>query len=643
MSRLSKKGSNGMKSSPGAPASRPSPSSVPYFYGRITREEAEIFLKERGMKDGLFLLRESISPMGNYAISICYNSKIHHYSIEKQVDGMYKIPEGKPFVGPVELILHYKQNVDGFITQPTIACDRLPSQSPVAFRGITYHQLEKALQLEAKKIGADMDRAMGPMRDTLVKRVAQQLHQDMPWFHSKITREQAVARMDEDGHVSGKFLVRQRDEKNSFALTLSYEGESRHYLIAHNKDGRYSIEDGPRFDCLMMLIDNYHNKSDGLACKLTQPCCRPGYSSIDYDQYMIHNTRMSSLLRSSQAWRRMSSEDGPPPIRAPPPPPGSRPLPPRPPEHDEVNGGNAEDHPDVHLEIDADELESIYGSVRIEVAAKDLHPDQIKLENKLGQGNFGSVMKGTCTLGSQVLPVAVKTLKTAELAPGVESELMKEAKLMQQMDHKHIVRMIGVCKSDEVMLVLELAKLGPLNKYLPKNKDMPLWNVVELMAQVAKGMRYLESRNFVHRDLAARNILLCDPHFAKISDFGMSKPLSRENNYYVAQAAGKWPLKWYAPECIHYWKFDTKSDVWSYGVTLWEAASYGAKPYYKMKAQELLQFLEEGNRLAKPISCSEEVYEVMLSCWKDKDERPTFKDLVSRMEDLHKSLKQSGI
>lgn len=93
----------------------------------------------------------------------------------------------------------------------------------------------------------------------------------------------------------------------------------------------------------------------------------------------------------------------------------------------------------------------------------------------------------------------------------------------------------GVCKSDEVMLVLELAKLGPLNKYLPKNKDMPLWNVVELMAQVAKGMRYLESRSFVHRDLAARNILLCDPHFAKISDFGMSKPLSRENNYYVVR------------------------------------------------------------------------------------------------------------
>ena len=85
------------------------------------------------------------------------------------------------------------------------------------------------------------------------------------------------------------------------------------------------------------------------------------------------------------------------------------------------------------------------------------------------------------------------------------------------------------------MLVLELAKLGPLNKFLPKNKHLPLWNVLELMWQVAQGMEYLEASNFVHRDLAARNILLCDEHFAKISDFGMSKALSRENNYYLVR------------------------------------------------------------------------------------------------------------
>ncbi|OON23315.1 hypothetical protein X801_00774 [Opisthorchis viverrini] len=92
-------------------------------------------------------------------------------------------------------------------------------------------------------------------------------------------------------------------------------------------------------------------------------------------------------------------------------------------------------------------------------------------------------------------------------------------------------------------------------------------------------MAYLESCKFVHRDLAARNVLLVTRHFAKISDFGMSKALNFGSDYYRAATAGKWPLKWYAPECIYYFRFDSKSDVWSYGITLWEVYSYGERPY----------------------------------------------------------------
>nr|KAG5713979.1 hypothetical protein BaRGS_020307 [Batillaria attramentaria] len=590
--------------------------------------------------------------MGNYAISIVHSGKVHHYSIEKQVDGSYKIPEGKPFRGPVELIQHYQANMDGFVTHPRTPCNRLPSQAPVAFRGITYHQLEKQLQLEAKKIGADMERAMGTLRDTLIKRVALNLHQDMPWYHGKISRNEAEKRLEQDGHEQGKFIIRQRDDKDTYALTVSCGDLPRHYFIGHKEDGRYAIEDGPRFDCLMMLVDNYHNKSDGLACKLTQPCCRPGYSSIDYEQYMIHNLDR----RDSVAARMPAGAVGGTPNgvgnrhssrRLPPTPDDAasksrRGLPPTP-DQDGATGGT-EDHPEVHLDITPNQLEDIYGSVRIEVVSKDLRPEQVILEDKLGHGNFGSVMKGICKLKGKDVPVAVKTLKNADLDSTVESELMKEANVMKGLDHQFIVRMIGICKGESLMLVMELAKLGPLNKYLPKHKEMPLWNVVELMWQVAQGMAYLESKGFVHRDLAARNILLCDEHFAKISDFGMSKPLSRENNYYVAQTAGKWPLKWYAPECIHYWKFDSKSDVWSYGVTLWEAVSYGAKPYYKMKGQEMVEFLERGDRLAKPISCSDDVYEVMTQCWQtNRDMRPTFKKLQKRMEEIYKSHKQDNI
>lgn len=636
------------------------PSAIPYFYGRITREEAELFLTERGGGEGLFLLRESISNMGNYAISISHGGRVHHYSIEKQVDGLYKIPEGKAFPGPAELILHYQQHMDGFITQPKIACNRLPSQAPVAFRGITYYQLEKQLQLEAKKIGADMERAMGSMRDTLVNRVAATLHTDMPWYHGKISREDAEKRLKEEGHEQGKFLVRMRDDKDTFALTLSGDNQPRHYFIGHKEDGRYAIEDGPRFTCLMMLVDNYHNKSDGLACKLTQPCCRPGYSSIDYDQYMIHNLdRRSSVSVRHAAGAMGGTQDSNgklqmngrglsgrrlPPLPAESRSPQSRPVPPTPDENPRSSGQDDTDHPEIVLDMAPHQLEEIYGSVRIEVISTDLRPEQVILEDKLGVGNFGSVMKGICKMRGKDVPVAVKTLKNAELDPTVEADLMKEANFMKELDHENIVRMIGVCKGESLMLVMELAKLGPLNKFLPKNKHLPLWNVVELMWQVAKGMAYLESKSYVHRDLAARNILLCDEHFAKISDFGMSKPLSRENNYYVAQTAGKWPLKWYAPECIHYWKFDSKSDVWSYGVTLWEAASYGAKPYHRMKGQEMVQFLEDGHRLAKPISCSDEVYDVMMSCWNvAREKRPAFKDLQKTMHEIFRSHKAAYI
>ncbi|XP_076462495.1 tyrosine-protein kinase SYK-like [Babylonia areolata] len=623
------------------------PSKLQYFYGRITREEAEDFLNSRGGRNGMFLLRESISPMGNYAISLVYNNSVHHYSIEKQVDGSYKIPEGKPFPGPVELIEHYQQHGEGFVTRPSEPCNRFSGQAPVAFRGITYLQLEKALLSEAKKINADIDKALGPLRDQLVKRVAHNMHLDMPWWHGKLSRVDAENRLSQDGHVDGKFLVRQRDAKNSFALTLSYEGVMRHYQIDMTRDQRYAIDNGPRFEFLMMLVDNYHNKSDGLACKLRQPCCRPGYSSIDYEEYMINNANHRNSI-CSLGGATAGAEAGRRPSRSLPPVPdnGRRRDLPQPPVPDPL-AEDEMDHPNVPIEIGGEELEEVYGSAKLrqEVTTRKLRPDQIILDSlKLGAGNFGSVMKGTCVLEDRQIPVAIKVLKNADLDPNVQCELIKEAEVMKTLDHMYIVRMIGICEGETLMLVMELAKLGPLNKFLPKNKHLPLWNILELMWQVALGMEYLETKKFVHRDLAARNILLCDEHFAKISDFGMSKTLSREDNYYTARTSGKWPVKWYALESINFWKFDSKSDVWSFGVTLWEAASYGAKPYYKMKSQEIVEFLAAGNRLAKPISCTDDVYQVMLRCWQESREvRPTFKELVPIMEEQYRSHREADI
>lgn len=142
-------------------------------------------------------------------------------------------------------------------------------------------------------------------------------------------------------------------------------------------------------------------------------------------------------------------------------------------------------------------------------------------------------------------------------------------------------------------------------------------------------MQYLQSQKFVHRDLAARNILLSSKHQAKISDFGLSRALSAGNNYYQTNRGGKWPIKWYAPESCNYGTFSHASDVWSFGVTLWEMYSFGMPPYGDMNSTEVINMIECGKRLPKPLDCPENVYEIMSSCWNyDPKNRPTFRYLT---------------
>ena len=258
------------------------------------------------------------------------------------------------------------------------------------------------------------------------------------------------------------------------------------------------------------------------------------------------------------------------------------------------------------------------------------------LQNAIGTGNFGAVMKGVWLHGQNNIPVAVKSLKAPEgNAPAPDDDLLKEAETMKHLDHKSVIKMLGVCvDGDPYMLILEFAPLGPLHKYLRKNRNFPIPFIMDLMLQVAEGMAYLESKSLVHRDLAARNILLVNERIAKISDFGLSKAIGKEQDYYRAGTAGRWPLKWYAPEAIYYWKFDSKTDVWSYGVTLWEATSHGAAPYKGMKGEEIISLIEAGQRLEQPAKCPNSVYNVLLKCWTYAAKaRPTFEDVVVMMQE----------
>ena len=261
-----------------------------------------------------------------------------------------------------------------------------------------------------------------------------------------------------------------------------------------------------------------------------------------------------------------------------------------------------------------------------------IDPKDLITYDKLGSGNYGTVYRGSYKLKHiQDVPVAIKQLNmdTEES----KKEIIKEAELMKSLNNPHIVKFIGMCfDKNSLSIVLELAKLGPLHKYLRAHKgSMTMAKIVKICYQVAVAMEYLSSKGLVHRDLAARNVLLVSEDMSKVSDFGMSRKMD-ESDCYTATNLKSWPLKWYPPDATYHGKFDEKSDVWSFGVTCWEATSYGGQPYYGVDIHRLLLKLENGYRLEKPDLCPDEFFVMMYKCWlADRNVRPRFKEIVTEI------------
>nr|BAG55494.1 protein tyrosine kinase [Monosiga ovata] len=259
----------------------------------------------------------------------------------------------------------------------------------------------------------------------------------------------------------------------------------------------------------------------------------------------------------------------------------------------------------------------------------------IKLGKLLGTGQYGEVYSG---IFQDSTKVAVKTLKAASANP---KDFLAEATIMKKLRHLNIVSLLAVCSvGSPILIIVELLSKGSLLDFLRSDdaKELRIPNLVDMGAQVAAGMAYLESMKFIHRDLAARNVLVGDNNVCKVSDFGLAKLVDSDKGVFKPDEAQQFPVRWTAPEAMAKNRYTIKSDVWSFGVLMMELLTYGTKPYEGMKNKEVVQKLAEGYRMPSPRGCPEGLYKIMMDCWKtNPDERPTFESLVFILEDFFTS------
>ncbi|XP_066024436.1 fibroblast growth factor receptor 2-like isoform X3 [Pocillopora verrucosa] len=304
---------------------------------------------------------------------------------------------------------------------------------------------------------------------------------------------------------------------------------------------------------------------------------------------------------------------------------------------------------------------SEYASLNLYTRSWEIPREHVTIKQIIGKGAFGQVAKATAVNlqgRAKKMLVAVKMLKE-NASESERKDLLSELELMKQLKpHRHVIKVLGcVTKSEPLFVLIEYVPFGDLLGYLRKSRGLndtyykdpdikPQTNLTaqQLMKfawQIADGMSYLSSIPVIHRDLAARNVLIGEGETCKVTDFGMARDV-QEDNIYERKTRGRLPVKWTAIEALLYGKYSTKSDVWSYGVLLYEIFTIGGSPYPRMDGRKIANLLQEGYRMPKPQHVDDKLYDIMTKCWKDDPNlRPSFKNLrneLKEMENQHKRL-----
>ncbi|KAL6109646.1 ntrk1 [Pungitius sinensis] len=289
-----------------------------------------------------------------------------------------------------------------------------------------------------------------------------------------------------------------------------------------------------------------------------------------------------------------------------------------------------------------------------DMCVQNIKRQDIVLKWELGEGAFGKVYLAECanlSPDSAKMLVAIKTLKDAN--ESTRQDFQREAELLTVLQHQHIVRFYGVCTDGEPLaMVFEYMRHGDLNRFLrahgpdarileetkmPPLGQLTLPQMLHIAAQIASGMVYLASLHFVHRDLATRNCLVGEGMVVKIGDFGMSRDIY-STDYYRVGGRTMLPIRWMPPESIMYRKFTTESDIWSFGVVLWEIFTCGKQPWYQLSNSEAIECITQGRELERPRTCPKEVHLLMQGCWqREPQQRMVIKDLHGRLLALVKN------
>lgn len=265
----------------------------------------------------------------------------------------------------------------------------------------------------------------------------------------------------------------------------------------------------------------------------------------------------------------------------------------------------------------------------------EIDPHELMLLEELGSGQFGVVRRGKWR-GS--IDVAVKMMKEGTMS---EDDFIEEAKVMTKLQHTNLVQLYGVCsKNRPIFIVTEYMRHGSLLNYLRRHEQSLGSNqglLLDMCIQVCKGMAYLERHNYIHRDLAARNCLVGSENIVKVADFGLARYVL--DDQYTSSGGTKFPIKWAPPEVLNYTRFSSKSDIWAYGVLMWEVFTCGKMPYGRLKNTEVVERVQKGMILEKPKGCYKEVYDVMRKCWSQLPEhRPSFRSLKEQMQTVSQGL-----